>query len=217
VKLIVPLLVLWNAAKLQLSRRKILVSIGIIVAALASKLQSSAAGRSTLKKSELEQAMDAQSSANRFDVVIVGGGPAGLSAALVLGRSRKRVLVCDSGKPRNAVSHAAHGFFSRDGISPLELLHIAREQLQPYDTVQLQMGDVIDAQPIGNGFQITLSDGKQCLSRKLLLATGVKDIMPEIPGFTELWGRSVFPQGVTAKLKALLEAEKELGKSTKIE
>ena len=66
-----------------------------------------------------------------FDVIIVGGGPAGLSAALVLGRSRRRVLICDSGKPRNAVSHAAHGFFSRDGIAPAELLQIGREQLRP--------------------------------------------------------------------------------------
>lgn len=132
------------------------------------------------------------SQTNKFDVIIIGGGPAGLSAALVLGRSRKRVLVCDAGKHRNAASPAAHGYFSRDGISPAELLQIGREQLRPYDNVQLQIGEVIDAQSLDHYFQITFSDRNQYLSRKLLFATGIKDRLPMIPGFAELWGSSVF-------------------------
>ena len=126
-----------------------------------------------------------------FDVIIIGGDPAGLSAALVLGRACKRVLVCDAGKPRNQVAYAAHAFFSRDGIAPAQLLQIGREQLRPYDGVEIQMGEVVDAEKLSDypsakadatrtgtlrdRFQVTLSDGKQFVSRKLLLATGMKD------------------------------------------
>ena len=142
-----------------------------------------------------------------FDTIIVGGGPAGLSAALLLGRSLKRVLVIDSGKPRNAVSHGANGFLSRDGIAPLELLQIGREQLAKYDTVKFHSGKVIDAQHLDpatqtghDGFEVTLDNGvgetsvkeNRFTARKLLLATGVKDILPDIDGFTELWGTGVF-------------------------
>lgn len=135
-----------------------------------------------------------------FDAIVVGAGPAGLSAVLLLGRSRRRILVIDAGKPRNAVSHAANTFFSRDGIEPSELLQIGREQLHKYDGVKFHTGEVIDAHHLAtastetlNGvFQVTLNNGDRVVSRKLLLATGVKDILPEIEGFAELWGTSVF-------------------------
>ncbi len=142
--------------------------------------------------------MNTQISADLLDVIIVGAGPTGLSAALLLGRSRKQVLVIDSGKPRNAVSHAANGFFSRDGIAPSELLQIGREQLQKYETVRFQIGKVIDAKPLESAsekcdrFQVTLDTGEQLTTRKLLLATGVTDKLPEVKGFAELWGTSVF-------------------------
>lgn len=140
--------------------------------------------------------MSTQVSTTSFDVIIVGAGPTGLSAALLLGRSLKHVLVIDSGKPRNAVSHAANGFFSRDGIAPSELLQIGHEQLQKYKTVKFQTGRVIDAKPLGtekgDRFQIMLDSGEQLITRKLLLATGVRDKLPGIPGFVELWGTSVF-------------------------
>ncbi|MBW4459091.1 MAG: NAD(P)/FAD-dependent oxidoreductase [Nodosilinea sp. WJT8-NPBG4] len=139
----------------------------------------------------VKQAMNTNSQADVFDVIIVGGGPAGLTAALMLGRACKRVLVCDAGKPRNQVAHAAHGFFSRDGISPTELLQIGREQLHPYD-VEIQAGEVVNAQKLGDRFQVTLSDGNQFVGRKLLLATGMKDSLPAIDGFAELWGSSIF-------------------------
>jgi thioredoxin reductase len=127
-----------------------------------------------------------------FDVIIVGAGPAGLSAALVLGRCRRRVLLCDSGQPRNAASHALHGFLTRDGVGPAEFLRLAREQLAPYETVELRQTEVTDALRLPTHFDLTLSDGQHISSRKLLLATGVVDELPELEGFAELYGRSVF-------------------------
>lgn len=127
-----------------------------------------------------------------FDVIIVGAGPAGLSAALILGRSRRRVLVCDAGQPRNAVTHALHGFLTRDGIEPAEFLRLAREQLRPYETVELRQTTVTDAIRLPTHFELTLRDRRRISSRKLLLATGVVDDLPEIAGLTEFYGRSVF-------------------------
>ena len=127
-----------------------------------------------------------------YDVIIIGGGPAGLSAALMLGRCRRKVLVCDTGKPRNAASQGMHGFLSRDGIPPWEFLQIAREQLRPYDTVELRDVEATAAECRESRFHVTLADGTVLQSRKLLVATGVKDNLPEIPGFQELYGKSVF-------------------------
>jgi thioredoxin reductase len=128
-----------------------------------------------------------------YDVVIVGAGPAGLSAALILGRSRRRVLVCDTGKPRNAASQAMHGYLTRDGIPPREFLRIAREQLKEYDRVELRDVEVTTAEcGADHCFHATLATGERVTSRKLLIATGVVDNLPEIPGFAELFGGSVF-------------------------
>jgi thioredoxin reductase len=127
-----------------------------------------------------------------FDVVIVGGGPAGLSAGLILGRCRRRVLICDDGRPRNAASHALHGFLTRDGVAPAELLRIGREQLRGYETVAIRDVEVVDAAREGKRFAITTRDGTTLFSRKLLLATGVIDRLPQVPGFEPLYGRSAF-------------------------
>lgn len=128
-----------------------------------------------------------------YDVIIVGGGPAGLSAALMLGRSRRRVLVCDTGRPRNAASRAMHGFLSRDGMAPQEFLAVARDQLRQYDTVELRRAEVVEAacRPDAR-FHVALADGSTFTARKLLIATGVIDNLPPIPGFAELYGRGVF-------------------------
>lgn len=127
-----------------------------------------------------------------FDVIIVGAGPAGLNATLVLGRCRRRVLVFDDAKPRNAVSHAMHGFLSRDGTSPSQLLAIAREQIAAYPSVSFEDVRVVDAIRTASGFSVTTSDGRIFQARKLLLAAGVVDELPEQPGFRELYGTGVF-------------------------
>lgn len=127
-----------------------------------------------------------------YDVIIVGGGPAGHSAALLLGRCRRRVLVCDSGQYRNAASRALHGYLSRDGIDPTDARRIACEQLRRYETVELRHVEVADAARLGDRFEIALPDGTRLTARKLLLATGVVDLVPPIPGLEPLYGRSVF-------------------------
>lgn len=128
--------------------------------------------------------------ARRFDVAVVGGGPAGLSAALVLGRACLKVLVCDGGPGRNAPTAAVHGFLGQDGTAPNDLRRIARDQLRPYD-VTVEATEVDAARPTGAGFELDLKAGGRVAARKLILATGIKDLLPEIPGFAERWGRSV--------------------------
>ncbi|MEO2091918.1 MAG: NAD(P)/FAD-dependent oxidoreductase [Gemmataceae bacterium] len=125
-----------------------------------------------------------------YDAVIVGGGPSGLTAALVLGRACRKVLVCDEGKPRNHTSPAVHGFFSRDGISPAELLKAGREQLKPY-AVEWRDTGVTDAEKVDGGFRVEIRDGKAVTARKLILATGVTDERPDIDGLSALWGTGV--------------------------
>jgi thioredoxin reductase len=129
---------------------------------------------------------------DKLDAVIVGAGPAGLSAALILGRCRRRVLVCDTGHGRNAASHALHGFLTRDGIEPAELRRVGREQLSRYTTVEVRDIAVIDAKCEPHGFAVTLADGTELSCRKLLLATGVSDELPPIEGFLSFYGSSVF-------------------------
>jgi thioredoxin reductase len=128
-----------------------------------------------------------------LDVLIVGGGPAGLSAALILGRCRRKVLICDAGQPRNATSQAIHGFLTRDGLSPVtELRRLAREQLAPYATVTLRDVRVEKITALDRGFRAQLADGAQIDAHKVLLATGIVDELPDIPGFRELYGRGVW-------------------------
>ena len=139
------------------------------------------------------RADDAGAAAAVWDVVIVGAGPAGLSAALILGRCRRSVLVCDTGRPRNAASQAMHGYLTRDGIPPLEFLDIARTELSRYDSVELRRIEVTQALCRSDKrFDVTLADGAIVRARKLLLATGVIDNVPPIDGLRELYGHSVF-------------------------
>lgn len=125
-----------------------------------------------------------------WDVIVVGGGPAGLSAALMLGRCRRSVIVIDAGEQRNRNARAIHGYLTRDGTPPLELLRIGREELTSYG-VEFRRDEAVDAArtPDG-GFEVQLGDGSRIRSRVLLLATGVVDELPEIPGLSEFYGTS---------------------------
>ncbi|MFC5068417.1 NAD(P)/FAD-dependent oxidoreductase [Flaviflagellibacter deserti] len=127
-----------------------------------------------------------------YDAIIVGGGPAGLNAALVLGRCRRRVLLCDDGTPRNAVSRGVSGFITRDGILPGELRSIGRAEIGKYPSVEIRDMPVADVEITPDGFEVVMNDGIRELARKLLLATGVDDNLPDIPGFRELYGHGVY-------------------------
>ncbi|GAA4352407.1 NAD(P)/FAD-dependent oxidoreductase [Hymenobacter saemangeumensis] len=126
-----------------------------------------------------------------YDMAIVGASNAGLSAALVLGRARRRVLVLDGGPSRNAPAFHSHSFFTRDGAPPQGLLRIGREQLQPYN-VEVVAAEARRVKTTAEGFALTLSKGEVVTAPALLLATGVTDVLPGISGLKELWGRGVY-------------------------
>jgi len=122
----------------------------------------------------------------------VGGGPAGLSAALMLGRCRRRVLLFDHGRYRNARARHVNGFLTRDGIDPSELRRIARAEVAEYPNVVVRESAVIAARPIERGFAIELASGERIECRKLLLATGLIDQLPAVPGIDDLVGLCAF-------------------------
>ncbi len=129
--------------------------------------------------------------AETYDVVVVGGGAAGLSGALMLGRSRRSVLVVDAGEPRNAPAAGVHGFLTRDGTSPAALLAAGRADVGRYG-VELLDGRVASAIALDDGtFTVRLDDGREVSSRRLLVATGLVDELPDVPGIRERWGRDV--------------------------
>lgn len=137
----------------------------------------------------MQQHSEATSS---WDVVIVGGGSAGLSAALMLGRSRRRVLVVDEGRPRNRFAGHMHGVLGRDHTSPLDLLAAGRAELERYDGVVIRAAEVAEARMSAElGFEVVL-DGERHRARRMLVATGLRDELPDIPGLVEQWGRGAF-------------------------
>ncbi len=126
-----------------------------------------------------------------WDCIIVGGGPAGLSAALMLGRCRRRVLLCDLGGQRNIRAREIHGYLTRDGTPPAEYLRMARAELGRYGTIECRELEIVEASREGRGFVLCAADGTRLTSRKLLLATGVVDHLPDLEGLEELYGISV--------------------------
>ena len=127
-----------------------------------------------------------------FEVAIVGGGPAGLSAALMLGRCRRKVVVFDDGQPRNASSRAAHGYLTRDGAPPELLRRTGVEEVERYG-VRVRRAHIADVDGADGAFRLRTAEGETVTARKLLLATGVVDRLPPIPGVADYFGRSVFP------------------------
>jgi thioredoxin reductase len=131
--------------------------------------------------------------AELWDVVIAGAGPAGLSAALVLGRARRKVLLCDTGTPRSWASKEMHSFLTRDGIAPEEFRRVAHQQLARYPSVVFRAAEVTRAARAANGcFSITVGKRRPVRARKLLIATGVFDHLPAIEGIERFFGTSVF-------------------------
>jgi thioredoxin reductase/SAM-dependent methyltransferase len=133
---------------------------------------------------------DSGTMTQKFDVAVLGGGAAGLSGAVILGRARRSVVVIDAGAPRNAPAEGVHGFLSRDGISPLELVEIGRTEVKRYGGLVLP-ATAFAARPADDGFEVSLDDGRAIAARRLLVTTGLADELPGVTGLAERWGRDV--------------------------
>lgn len=127
-----------------------------------------------------------------WDCVIVGGGAAGLSAGLVLGRARRGTLLVDAGTQSNLPAHGIGGLLGHDGRAPAELYAMGREEISAYPSVEVRDGEVTAAERIDDGFVVQLGDGRRERARRILLAGGMDYRPPDVPGLAELWGRSVF-------------------------
>lgn len=128
---------------------------------------------------------------HHFEVIIIGGSYAGLSAAMALGRSLRKTLVIDSGKPCNRQTPHSHNFITHDGVPPAVIAQKARQQVRQYDTVSFEQSLVITVEKQESHFEVKLEDGTLYSGKKILFATGVRDIMPPVKGFAECWGISV--------------------------
>ncbi|WP_078553739.1 NAD(P)/FAD-dependent oxidoreductase [Bacillus alkalicellulosilyticus] len=127
-----------------------------------------------------------------LDCAVIGGGPAGLNAALVLGRSRRNTVLFDDNKPRNAVTSESHGFITRDGIHPQEFRRIAHEELSRYPDVSIEKQRVHRIDKEKNLFQVETENGEVYSAKKIILATGFKEVLPDIPRVKEFYGKSLF-------------------------
>jgi thioredoxin reductase len=125
------------------------------------------------------------------DAIIIGASFAGLSAAMQLARARKRVLVIDAGKPRNRFAKASHGFLGQDGVAPLDIMREGARQLSAYPNVEFVHGEAVQAEGEAGAFTVRLADGTERRAGRLVLATGVRDELPAIPGLQERWGKTV--------------------------
>lgn len=128
---------------------------------------------------------------NEFEVIIIGGSYSGLSAAMALGRSLRKTLIIDSGKPCNRQTPHSHNFLTQDGSTPQEISTIAKQQVLNYDTIRFYEGLAISGKKIAEGYEVTTSNQDVFRAKKLVFALGIKDLMPNIKGFSECWGISV--------------------------
>jgi thioredoxin reductase len=129
--------------------------------------------------------------ANQYDVIIIGGSYSGLAAGMALGRALRKVLIIDSGNPCNKQTPYSHNFLTNDGKPPAEIAWLARQQVQIYGTVSFLDALATTGAATDNGFEIQIQSGETFTTKKLVFATGIKDIMPDIPGFKECWGITV--------------------------
>jgi thioredoxin reductase len=161
-------------------KRRFLKEAGIVVGGIIiSKWKQERLKRETMNQKK------------EFDVIIVGGSYAGLAAAMALGRAMRNVLIVDSGNPCNQQTPHSHNFLTNDGKTPEEIASIARHQVSQYPTVQFLNGWVTTGTKTSNGFVISTETGGEYRARKLIFATGIRDIKPDIPGFAASWGISV--------------------------
>ena len=134
--------------------------------------------------------IDGMSEEQIYDVVVVGGGAAGLSGAMALGRSRRSVLVVDAGEPRNANADGAHNYLGREGINPLKLLEIGRAEVAAYG-VQMLADRVVGVSREEDSFLVTTEGGRRVTGRRVLVTGGVVDELPDVPGLADRWGIDV--------------------------
>ena len=162
------------------SRRKFIQQAGMASAAMVFSFKLKAYSRINQMKDNQE-----------FDVIIIGGSYSGLAAAMALGRALRNVLIIDSGKPCNRQTPYSHNFLTQDGKTPKEIASLAKQQVDQYNTVQFLNGVATNGLKTNAGFEIHTNTGKVFTARKIIFATGIKDIMPDIPGFADSWGISV--------------------------
>jgi len=163
-----------------MTRREIIKQGGLALTALALPFTLTAFAK-----------FNSMTDKNNFDVIIIGGSYAGLSSAMALGRSKRNILIIDSGLPCNRQTPHSHNFITQDGVKPSEIADNAKSQVLKYDTVKILNDLAVSGQKSENGFIITTQTGKEFKAKKLIFATGIKDIMPNIRGFSECWGISV--------------------------
>ncbi|TAE43608.1 MAG: NAD(P)/FAD-dependent oxidoreductase [Bacteroidetes bacterium] len=128
---------------------------------------------------------------NEFEVLIIGGSYAGLSAAMALGRSMRQVLVMDSGKPCNRFTPHSHNFITHDGEAPAKIVRKARRQVERYDTVHFYEGLAVEGMKNETGFEVKTQSGEVFFGKKIIFATGIRDLLPDIPGLAECWGKTI--------------------------
>src|SRR5215210_9408268 len=170
-------------------------AVARVAPSIAAQVKVSGGGTEQGFRSEEEKMQVTNSSIWRrepetYDVVVIGGGAAGLGGALMLGRSRRSVLLVDAGEPRNAPASGVHGFLTRDGMAPAALLEAGRTEVRGYG-VRVLDGRVASAESGDGGFTLTLEDGRRVDARRLLVTTGLVDELPDVPGVRERWGRDV--------------------------
>jgi thioredoxin reductase len=169
-----------NEAFATLSRREFIRQSGAVLAGLALPFHQ-------IKFSKSNRMTDNRN----FDVIIIGGSYSGLAAGMALGRALKQVLIIDSGKPCNRQTPHSHNFITQDGMTPKEITTLAKQQVKKYDTVKFFSGQATHGIKTKNGFEIQTASGETFTAKKLIFATGIKDIMPNIEGYAECWGITV--------------------------